>query len=91
MSPSNFNVGNTTARELVLNSDGNVADWGTVTNSNGVRAELPIVISYLVLDGIILLLLRDNLISLIHLVCLRAFSMSVIRRRMRLLSIRTAM
>ena len=39
MSPSNFNVGNTTARELILNSDGNVADWGTVTADwIGVRA-----------------------------------------------------
>ena len=39
LSPNNFNVGNTTAREIVLNSDGNVADWGTVTESwIGVRA-----------------------------------------------------
>ena len=50
LSPNNFNVGNTTAREIVLNSDGNVADWGTVTESwIGVRAELPTVISYSVL------------------------------------------
>ena len=38
MSPSNFNVGNTTANELVLNSEGNVNQWNNVTNSNGVRA-----------------------------------------------------
>ncbi len=38
MSPSNFNVGNTTANELVLNSEGNVNQWNNVTNSFGVRA-----------------------------------------------------
>ena len=38
MSPSNFNVGNTSARELILNSDGNVPDWGYVTSSYGVHA-----------------------------------------------------
>ena len=38
MSPSLFNVGNTTANELVLNSDGNVNQWNNVTTWNGVRA-----------------------------------------------------
>ena len=38
MSPSNFSVGDTTARELILNSDGNVNQNAYVTNSNGVRA-----------------------------------------------------
>ena len=38
MSPGQFNVGNTTANELVLNSDGNVNQWNNVTTWNGVRA-----------------------------------------------------
>ena len=38
MSPSLFNVSNTTANETVLNSDGNVNQWYNVTNSVGVRA-----------------------------------------------------
>ena len=38
MSPSLFNVSNTTANETVLNSDGNVNQWYNVTNGNGVRA-----------------------------------------------------
>ena len=38
MSPSNFSVGDTTARELILNSDGYVNQNANVTNSNGVRA-----------------------------------------------------
>ena len=50
LSPNNFNVGNTTAREIVLNSDGNVADRGVVAESwVGVRAGVPTVISYSVL------------------------------------------
>ncbi len=38
MSPGQFNVGNTTANELVLNSEGYVNQWNNVTNSFGVRA-----------------------------------------------------
>ena len=38
MSPSNFSVDDTAARELILNSDGNVNQNAYVTNSNGVRA-----------------------------------------------------
>ena len=38
MSPGQFNVSNTTANELVLNSEGNVNQWNNVTNGNGVRA-----------------------------------------------------
>ena len=38
MSPSLFNVSNTTANETVLNSDGNVNQWYNVTSSVGVRA-----------------------------------------------------
>ena len=50
MSPGNFDVGNATARELVLGSEGYVYPWYNVTESwIGVRAELPTVISYSVL------------------------------------------
>ena len=38
MSPSYFHVGDTTAYELILHSDGYVERWLTVTNSYGVRA-----------------------------------------------------
>ena len=38
LSPSLFSVDSTAARELILNSDGNVPDWGYVTSSYGVRA-----------------------------------------------------
>ena len=38
MSSSYFYVGNATARELILNSDGYVNQNANVTNSNGVRA-----------------------------------------------------
>ena len=39
MSPGQFNVSNTAANELILNSEGNVNQWNNVTNSwIGVRA-----------------------------------------------------
>ena len=39
MSPSSFDVGDASTREFILDSTGNVADWGTVTSSwIGVRA-----------------------------------------------------
>ena len=38
MSPSFFVVGITTAREIVLLSDGYVNQWSNVTGGNGVRA-----------------------------------------------------